>query len=120
MLDFISIFLGVLAWAIPFRAMLPKYVYGGWHYLIFSLAACAISMQIQILEVMFTMSNDESVPQDVFDSLIFACGFMIFGTFLLNGISVLVKRKKINLIKEQNMHKVNHKTQKNKKKKNKK
>lgn len=126
MLDFISIFLGVVAWVIPFRAMLPKYVRGGWHYLIFSLAACAISMQLQIFEVMFTMSNDESVSQDVFDSLIFACGVMIFGTFLLNGMSIFVKRKDAQVRNQQNqqnkqnihsMQSINNKKKKNKNKK---
>lgn len=98
MFDFISIFLGVLGWAIPVRAMLPRYVLGGWHYVVLSLGACAISMQMQVFQIMSVMNGGSVVEDATFESVTFRCGVMILGTFLLNGVSVVVKRKKMDFV----------------------
>lgn len=94
MLDGLSIFLGILAWWIPLRAMLPRRRDGGFFYIISSFAACALSIQLQLFEVMAHMYREEAgVGEENFAFLYQACGIMMMGTFLLVGISIYVKNK---------------------------
>lgn len=94
MLDNISIFLGILAWWVPIRAMLPWRRAGGFFYIIGSFAACALSIQLQLFQVMGQMYLDEAgVGEETFSFLYQACGIMMMGTFILVGISIYVKNK---------------------------
>lgn len=89
-----SLILGVIAWAIPIFAMMPKGRNGGYFYVIASLVACAFSVQVQLVEVVRDLSNDTLLVDEKFDFLIFACGLVMVGTFFFIGLSVYVKKKK--------------------------
>lgn len=90
----LSFILGVAAWVIPIFAMMPKRRSGGFLYVIASLVACAFSIQLQLMNVVWDLSRDALLMDEKFDFLILACVIVMTGTFFFIGLSVYVKKKK--------------------------
>lgn len=88
-----SLILGAVAWVIPIFAMMPKRRSGGFLYVIGSLASCAFSIQLQLINVVWDLSHDAVLVDETFDFLILACTVVMVGTFFLIGLSVYVKKK---------------------------
>lgn len=93
MLDVISICLGLLSWWIPLGAMRKKNLQRGYLYVVMSLGACAVSMQFQIMQILFALSQGATEMGDTFDRVILACGILIAGTFFFLGVSIFVKNR---------------------------
>lgn len=89
-----SLILAAAAWTIPILAMMPKRRKGGYLYVIGSLAACAFSIQLQLVQVVMDLNNDTVILDEKFDFLILSGSILVVGTFLLLGLSVYVKKKK--------------------------
>lgn len=89
-----SFILAVSAWAIPILAMMPKRRKGGYLYVIGSLAACAFSIQLQLMDLVLDLNNDTVITDEKFDFLILASCLLVAGTFFLIGVSLYVKKKK--------------------------
>lgn len=91
--NIISVIFALLAWWIPVRAILPAHIHKGWHYVVLSLGACTVSLQVQIMKIVFALNSSSSgLEQEVFDRITYSCGAMILATFLLLAISIFVKR----------------------------
>lgn len=102
MIDLLSYALGLLAWLIPIRAMQKKHIDKGYHYIVLSLAACTISLQIQLFRIIYSLYTTEGGLDDaLFQSVSQKSAIMIGGTVLLVAISIFVKRKNISTTKEQ-------------------
>lgn len=90
----ITVVLGLLAWLIPMRAVQPKRIERGYVFLLLSLGACAMSMQLQLFVVLTLMWSGQTTGlEDRIDTLLLWCAVLVVGTFLLNAWAV--HRKKL-------------------------
>lgn len=87
---FLSGILGLAAIVIPIRAVSPGRIGNGYHYVVLSLGACAIAIQLQIFSILSRMSLGETV---VFGPVIFWAILLTVVTLASNGWSF--HRKKI-------------------------
>lgn len=94
MLDFISIFLGLLAWGIPLYEMSPKRDNTGYIYVLLSFGACAISMQLQIFQILKALSEQVTGMGERVDAVTLSSGILMVGTFFLVGLSVYLRKKR--------------------------
>ncbi len=94
MVDFISVLLGVLAVALPLRAISPKRIdRKGYHYLIFSLAYCAMAIQLQLFVVLTLMwSGQTDGLSQTFEQLIPRSIFLVIATLLANAWALHCKK----------------------------
>lgn len=83
----------LLAWFIPVAAMTQRHRGKGYSYIIFSLAACAVSIQFQVFHIIFLLSQNEIVADSSFSHVLTFCFLHISMTLLLLLASIYKKRR---------------------------
>ena len=97
-LTFVSLFLGLLAWALPAISLMRYQTGGDKHWALFSIisvTACAMALFSEMLYFQHLVRiEDFSAIMDITDGVILAATTLLVVTILLNAVTVIVYRKK--------------------------
>lgn len=94
----LTLTLGCLAIAVPLLATTKKAIEGSYLYVLLSLGACAISIQVQAFQFLSALNQQNLNPEESaqltssLDKIIPLCGVIILATLLTNLYAITKKR----------------------------